>query len=60
MMNLNDMRERSAWMKNPDWYTIDLNNGFGGYVLKENAPEEAKKSFELWKKYCAEHAEKGE
>ncbi len=55
MMHLDDMRERSVWMKNPDWYTIVPDNEFGGYVLKESAPEEAKKSFELWKKYCEEH-----
>ena len=40
------------WATNPEWYTRE--NGkdfFDGVHIKDDAPEEAKKSFEEWKKH---------
>ena len=36
------------WMKNPAWYTI--NEKLDRFELTEEAPEKAKRSFELYKK----------
>ena len=34
------------WKNDPDWYDYDEN---GNPYLTDKAPEDAKKSFELWK-----------
>lgn len=36
------------WMSNKEWYYIDEERD--RYVLTNKAPEEARRSFELWKK----------
>ena len=36
------------WMGNKEWYYIDEERD--RYVLTNKAPEEARRSFELWKK----------
>lgn len=34
------------WYSNKDWYVLDDENDT--FVIREDAPERAKKSFELW------------
>ena len=36
------------WMDNEEWYYIDEERD--RYVLTDKAPEEARRSFEMWKK----------
>lgn len=36
------------WMDNKEWYRIDEESD--RYVLTDKAPQEARQSFELWKK----------
>lgn len=36
------------WMKNKSWYYVDYERN--RYVLTDKAPDEAKNSFERWKK----------
>lgn len=45
--------ELMYWHSNPDWYQQDKTKGFfddGSIVIKPDAPERAKKSFEAWLK----------
>ena len=44
------MRDRDCvdWMNNHDWYSIDKERD--RFVLTEKAPEEARRSFEKWKR----------
>jgi len=52
MTNLNAMSARNKdsmfWKKNRDWYVVDKKNQ--RFVLTEQAPEEAKRSFEKYKR----------
>lgn len=47
---MNRNTEIMYWRSNEDWYEDDPT---GKYIfkVKNNAPERAKESFELWKKY---------
>ena len=45
MMSAN--KESVYWQQNEDWYTNSEDGK--SIVIKEDAPERAKKSFELWK-----------
>ena len=38
--------ERIYWLQNKDWYTTKDDK----FIIKDDAPERAKKSFELWAK----------
>ncbi len=44
------MRDRDCvdWMNDHDWYSIDKERD--RFVLTEKAPEEARRSFEKWKR----------
>lgn len=42
------------WIKNKDWFTFDDENDT--FQIREDAPEKAKKSFEMWKEVQIEHA----
>lgn len=44
-----------AWQDNEQWYRVDENDRF---VLTDEAPEEARQSFELWQKVNAQHEER--
>lgn len=46
---MNRNTEIMYWHSNPDWYKRDYERD--EFVLLDSAPERAKKSFELWKKY---------
>ncbi len=48
MTRSQEVLERLYWTTNQDWYT---GSDFNSYKIKDDAPEEAKKSFELWKKH---------
>ena len=39
--------ELMYWRSNPDWYEPDESKQFI-YKVKDNAPERAKKSYEMW------------
>lgn len=39
------------WKSNPEWYTYDKSKGLDGYMIKPNAPDKAKKSFDEWRKH---------
>ncbi len=41
-------KELYIWKQNHEWYGITSN---GEFYLKDNAPKEAKESFEKFKKY---------
>lgn len=38
--------ERPLFLENEDWYYIDPDDDEYGYKLKENVPEEVRKSYE--------------
>lgn len=40
-------RELFYWTENPDWYDCDEDGD--NITISSNAPERAKKSFEMWK-----------
>lgn len=46
-MSMGD-RDCVDWMNNHDWYSIDKERD--RFVLTEKAPEEARRSFEKWKR----------
>ena len=41
-------KDAVIWKENKEWYYIDEERD--RYVLTDKAPEEARRSFELWKK----------
>jgi hypothetical protein len=41
-------KELFYWAKNPNWYNMDEDSD--NVTLTNEAPERAKKSFEMWKK----------
>ena len=41
--------EMLIWDENDDWYYVDYERD--RYILTDKAPEEARRSFELWKKF---------
>ena len=45
---MNANKETLIWRMNKDWYYI--NEELDRFEIKEDAPEEAKQSFEKWKK----------
>lgn len=38
------------WHKNSDWYEVDDSYEYI-YILRDDAPERAKKSYEMWLEY---------
>ena len=53
MTTSKEAKELVYWHTNPDWYTHDPSKGFfddGAFVMKQDAPERAKKSYEAWLK----------
>lgn len=49
-------KDMVIWKENKDWYYIDEEHD--RYVLRDEAPEEARRSFELWQKVNAQHEER--
>ncbi len=46
-----EVTELTYWLTNPDWYTKGELPGTEHYLIKPDAPERAKKSYEAWKKH---------
>ena len=51
---MNRNSEVMYWQSNKDWYEIDDEKDT--FVIREDAPERAKKSFEMWKELQVRHA----
>ena len=51
---VNRNSEVMYWQSNKDWYEIDDEKDT--FVIREDAPERAKKSFEMWKELQVRHA----
>lgn len=53
---MNRNSEVMYWQSNKDWYIIDDENDT--FVIREDAPDRAKESFEMWKELQVKQAKR--